>query len=37
VVGATGASDLKHRMLGSVSFKIAWDSPCSVLIAREPK
>jgi nucleotide-binding universal stress UspA family protein len=35
VVGATGARDLKHRMLGSVSSKIAWNAPCSVLIARE--
>ncbi len=37
VVGATGARDLKHRMLGSVSSKIAWDAPCSVLIVREPE
>jgi len=37
VVGATGARDLKHRMLGSVSFKIAWNAPCSVLIVREPE
>jgi nucleotide-binding universal stress UspA family protein len=35
VVGATGARDLKHQMLGSVSSKIAWSAPCSVLIARE--
>jgi len=35
VVGATGARDLKHRMLGSVSAKIAWGAPCSVLIVRE--
>jgi nucleotide-binding universal stress UspA family protein len=37
VVGATGARDLKHQMLGSVSSKIAWNAPCSVLIAREGK
>ena len=37
VVGAAGGRDLKHRMLGSVSFKIAWNAPCSVLIAREPE
>ena len=37
VVGATGVRDLKHRMLGSVSSKIAWDAPCSVLIVREPE
>jgi nucleotide-binding universal stress UspA family protein len=36
VVGATGARDLKHQMLGSVSSKIAWNAPCSVLIVREP-
>lgn len=35
VVGATGARDLKHRMLGSVSAKIAWGAPCSVLIVPE--
>jgi nucleotide-binding universal stress UspA family protein len=37
VVGATGARDMKHQMLGSVSSKIAWDAPCSVLIVREPE
>lgn len=36
VVGATGARDLKHTMLGSVSAKLAWDAPCSVLVVREP-
>jgi nucleotide-binding universal stress UspA family protein len=35
-VGATGARDLKHGMLGSVSAKIAWDATCSVLIVRQP-
>jgi len=35
VVGATGARDLKHSMLGSVSAKIAWGASCSVLIVRE--
>jgi nucleotide-binding universal stress UspA family protein len=34
VLGATGATDLKHQLLGSVSFKIAWDAPCSVLVVR---
>jgi len=34
VVGSTGASDMKHRVLGSVSSKIAWNAPCSVLISR---
>ena len=37
VVGATGARDLKHSMLGSVSIKIAWNAPCSVLLVREPE
>jgi nucleotide-binding universal stress UspA family protein len=36
VLGATGNRDMKHRMLGSVSARIAWDAPCSVLIVREP-
>ena len=34
VVGATGASDLKHTMLGSVSFKLASYAPCSVAVIR---
>ena len=34
VVGATGASDLKHTMLGSVSFKLASNAPCSVAVIR---
>ena len=37
VVGATGARDLKHGMLGSVSFKVVWDAPCSVLVVPEPE
>jgi nucleotide-binding universal stress UspA family protein len=37
VAGATGGRDLKHHMLGSVSSKIAWHAPCSVLIVREPE
>jgi nucleotide-binding universal stress UspA family protein len=32
VVGASGSTDLKHQMLGSVSSKIAWNVPCSVLL-----
>jgi len=36
VVGASGAEDMKHSMLGSVSSKVAWNAPCSVLIVREP-
>ena len=37
VLGATGIRDLKHSMLGSVSSKVAWNAPCSVLIVREPE
>lgn len=29
VLGATGNRDVKHRMLGSVSSRIAWEAPCS--------
>jgi nucleotide-binding universal stress UspA family protein len=36
VVGATGDRSLKHSMLGSVSTKVAWNAPCSVLIVRQP-
>jgi nucleotide-binding universal stress UspA family protein len=35
VAGATGASDVKHALLGSVSLKLAWDAPCSVAIFRQ--
>lgn len=35
-VGATGNRDVKHRMLGSVSLRLAWEAPCSVLVVREP-
>ncbi len=34
VLGATGESDLKHDMLGSVSSKVAQDAPCSVFVAK---
>ena len=34
IAGATGATDVKHALLGSVSLKLAWDSPCSVAIIR---
>lgn len=34
VLGASGETDLKHNMLGSVSTKIAQDAPCSVLIVK---
>lgn len=34
VVGATGASDLKHQMLGSVSAKVAAQAPCSVAVVK---
>lgn len=34
VLGATGEHDLKHKLLGSVSTKVAQDASCSVLIAK---
>jgi nucleotide-binding universal stress UspA family protein len=34
ILGATGATDTKHNMLGSVSAKVAWQAPCSVAIVR---
>lgn len=34
VMGASGVLDLKHQMLGSVSSKVAWNAPCSVLLVR---
>ncbi|HYL73750.1 MAG TPA: universal stress protein [Bryobacteraceae bacterium] len=37
VVGAHEANDLKHRVLGSVSSKVAWNAPCSVLVVRVPE
>ncbi|HTG72288.1 MAG TPA: universal stress protein [Terriglobia bacterium] len=35
VAGATGTSDVKHALLGSVSLKLAWDAPTSVAIIRQ--
>jgi len=35
VLGATASRDLKHLMAGSVSSKVVWNAPCSVLIVRE--
>lgn len=37
VVGAGGATDMKHSILGSVSIKVAWNAPCSVLVVRIPE
>jgi nucleotide-binding universal stress UspA family protein len=34
VLGATGVSDLKHQVLGSVSAKVAAQAPCSVAVVR---
>lgn len=34
VIGATGESDLKHHMIGSVSTKVAQGAPCSVFVAK---
>jgi nucleotide-binding universal stress UspA family protein len=33
VAGSAGTTDMKHAVLGSVSLKLAWDAPCSVLIS----
>ena len=35
IAGATGASGIKHALLGSVSLKLAWDAPTSVAIIRQ--
>jgi nucleotide-binding universal stress UspA family protein len=37
VVGASDSADLKHSVLGSVSSKVAWNAPCSVLVVRIPE
>lgn len=37
VIGATGATDMKHSVLGSVSSKVAWNAGCSVLVVRVPE
>lgn len=34
VMAASGVTDLKHQILGSVSSKVAWNAPCSVLLVR---
>ncbi|HVW11968.1 MAG TPA: universal stress protein, partial [Bryobacteraceae bacterium] len=34
VLGATGATDLKHELLGSTAHRTAWDANCSVLVVR---
>ncbi len=34
VIGATGERDYKHEMVGSVSAKVAWYAPCSVLVVK---
>ena len=34
VLGATGVTDLKHQLLGSVSYRTAWDATCSMLVVR---
>lgn len=34
LLGASGSADLKHRILGSVSSKVAWNASCSVLLVR---
>lgn len=37
VLGANEANDMKHSVLGSVSSKVAWNAPCSVLVVRVPE
>lgn len=34
VMGASGETDTKHQVLGSVSAKVAWQAPCSVAIVK---
>ncbi len=34
VLGATGLTDLRHGLVGSVSSKVAWTASCSVLIVK---
>jgi nucleotide-binding universal stress UspA family protein len=34
VLGTTGLSDVKHRVLGSVSTKVAWNAHCSVALVK---
>ena len=34
LMAASGSNDMKHQLLGSVSVKVAWNAPCSVLLMR---
>jgi len=34
LMAASGVTDMKHQLLGSVSVKVAWNAPCSVLLMR---
>ena len=34
VLGASGATDMKHRMLGSVSAKVTGQTACSVAVVK---
>jgi CheY-like chemotaxis protein len=34
ILGATGATDAKLKMLGSVSAKVAWQASCSVAVVK---
>jgi nucleotide-binding universal stress UspA family protein len=34
LMAASGSNDMKHQLLGSVSYKVAWNAPCSVLLIR---
>ncbi|HEX6188363.1 MAG TPA: universal stress protein [Pyrinomonadaceae bacterium] len=35
VLGASGADDMKHKMLGSVSAKVTGQAPCSVAVVKQ--
>ena len=35
MLAATRERDMKHRILGSVSSKVAWNAPCSVLLLQQ--
>jgi nucleotide-binding universal stress UspA family protein len=34
ILGATGLTDTKHNLLGSISSKVAWQAPCSVAVVK---
>jgi nucleotide-binding universal stress UspA family protein len=34
ILGTSGVADIKHRLLGSVSAKVAWNASCSVALVK---